>query len=162
MTRMKDDGVVSVLIFPMKDIATLATQNEFEIFLPLFTASEANGGVKKSITCKRTGKTRYKNEHWSEKYKRHKKQKAVVALAMNHMKGKLSLPCKITLTRYASRKLDKFDNLPMSLKYILDSICEIVTGDYVPGRADSHEGFDVQYEQVNSKDYGVLINIKML
>jgi hypothetical protein len=48
----------------------------------------------------------------------------------------------------------------MSLKYILDAVCEIITGDFVPGRADSHEGLDVSYDQVISSEYAVKILIR--
>lgn len=129
-----------------------------EIMLPVFTASEANGGCK--VAYKRNGKTHYKPEHWSEKHRRHKIQKGSVALMLRPMRDGIRMPCNITLTRFAPRKLDQFDNLPMSLKYILDSVCEIITNDYTPGRADSHEGLSVVYQQVSSKEYGVKIRIE--
>ncbi len=108
--------------------------------LPLRTVSEANNF-----------------DHWSKKYKRHRLQRKTVALGLNPIKEKISLPCKIKLTRYASKKLDKHDNLPMSMKYILDACCAIVTGDFRPGRADDDERISVSYDQVISKDYGVVI-----
>lgn len=129
-----------------------------EFTMPIVTVSEANGGVKKSY--KRNGKTCYKSEHWTDKHTRHRRQKGSVALMLRPIRSNLRMPCHITLTRYAPRKLDKFDNLPMSLKYILDSICEIITDDYTPGRADSHEGLSVTYEQVTSKEYAVKVKIQ--
>lgn len=133
-------------------------ENYVEITLPIFTASEANGGVKKSYI--KNGKICYKTEHWSEKHRRHKLQKGTVALYLRKYRNYLKLPCNIKLTRYAPRKLDKFDNLPMSMKYILDSICEIITNDYRPGRADSHEDIEnVEYDQIISDKYGVKIRI---
>ncbi len=131
-----------------------------EITMPIITVSEANGGVKKAY--KRNGKTCYKAEHWSDKSFRHRLQKGSVALLLRPHRDCLSMPCHITLTRYAPRKLDKFDNLPMSMKYILDSICEIITNDFRPGRADSHEGLSVEYDQVISKEYGVKVRIKSI
>lgn len=129
-----------------------------KLMLPIITVSEANGGSKKVIN--RSGKTVYKAEHWTERHKRHKQQKGLLALFLRPHKQILNLPCHIKLTRFAPRKLDKFDNLPMSMKYILDAVCEILTGDYVAGRADSHEGITVVYDQVFSTDYGVLLEIK--
>ncbi len=130
-----------------------------EIAFPVFTVSEANGGVKTPV--KRKGKTILKAEHWSEKHRRHKLQKGSVALMLRPLRKNLSMPCTIHLTRYAPVKLDRFDNLPMSLKWILDSVCEIITDDYLPGRADSHEGItNVVYDQVVSKQYGVKIRIE--
>jgi hypothetical protein len=127
-----------------------------DVFLPIVTVSEANGYKK---PCIRKGRLCYRTEHWTDKHKRHKRQKYAVKLMLNPLKCSISLPCTIILTRHAPRKLDKFDNLPMSLKWVLDAICEIITGDNRPGRADSHEGISVVYEQVNSKDYGVRIQI---
>lgn len=130
-----------------------------EVILPLFTASEANGGVKTSF--KRNGKTCYKNEHWRDKYKRHKEQKNFVFMMLHQHQSFLSVPCHITLTRYAPKTLDRHDNLPMSLKYILDAICAVITGDYRPGRADSSELIEVSYKQEISKEYGVKIFISI-
>ena len=130
-----------------------------EITMPIITVSEANGGLKKSF--KRNGKTCYKAEHWTEKNRRHQLQKGTVALLLRPHRDSLSTPCNITLTRYAPDKLDRFDNLPMSLKWILDSVCEIITGDYRPGHADSDEGIvDVKYRQIQSKEYGVTVRIQ--
>ena len=93
-------------------------------------------------------------------FRSHRLQKGSVALLLRPMRHGLRMPCHITLTRYAPRKLDRFDNLPMSMKYILDSICEIITNDFTPGRADSHEGLQVSYDQVTSKEYGVKVRIQ--
>ena len=130
-----------------------------EITMPIITVSEANGGVKKSYI--RNGKTCYKSEHWTDKHRRHKLQKGTVALSLRPHRGHVTLPCKIKLTRYAPDKLDRFDNLPMSMKWILDAVCEVITGDYRPGRADSHEGIlDVTYSQEASNAYGVKVRIQ--
>lgn len=81
---------------------------------------------------------------------------------LNPHKSKLKLPCRIEFTRYAPKKLDRFDNLPMSLKYILDACCEVITGDLRPGRADDTEEIDVVYKQEISKEYALKIIIRML
>ena len=133
--------------------------NVVEVIVPVITVSEANGGRKKKL--KISGTTLYKGEHWGDKQRRHKKQKSKVAYFLNPHQSKLSLPCHIFLTRFAPRKLDKFDNLPMSLKYILDAICEIITQDFRPGRADNTDKINVTYAQVNSKEYAVKITIQM-
>lgn len=131
--------------------------NWVELMLPLITVSEANGGPKKTFV--RDGKTHYKGEHWTDKNTRHKKQKGLVFLTLKRFTKILTLPCLITLTRYAPTKLDRFDNLPMSLKWILDATCAVITGDYRPGRADDNELIDVKYSQVVSQEYGVKIHI---
>lgn len=112
------------------------------IDLPIQTVSEANNF-----------------EHWTKKHARHKNQQKIVALALKPLQNKIKLPCKIILTRLAPNKLDKFDNLPMSLKYIVDAICAIITGNYTPGKADSDERIEIACNQIKSKLYGVRIEI---
>ena len=117
--------------------------NWVEIILRIRTVSEAN--------C---------TQHWRIKHKRHKQQKRLVYLLLRPKKHLFSLPCHITMTRYAPRKLDKHDNLPISLKYILDACCEVLTGDYPPGRADADESIHVTYEQIVSPQYAVKIHLQ--
>lgn len=96
-------------------------------------------------------------EHWTKKHKRHRLQQKTVALALNPIKKNIKLPCHIKLTRLAPRKLDKHDNLPISLKYILDACCAIITGDLRPGRADDDERISISYDQEPSSQYGVKV-----
>jgi hypothetical protein len=110
--------------------------------LPLQTKSEAN--------C---------FEPWPVKHKRHKEQQRIVALALKPLSDKIKLPCKIMLTRFAPDELDKFDNLPMSFKYIVDAICAIITGEYRAGKADSDKRISIACDQVESKAYGIRIEI---
>lgn len=131
--------------------------NFVEITIPLVTVSEANGGKKKKL--RRAGKTVYRSESWVDAYKRHKKQKGIVHLMLKPLRSALKLPCHITLTRYAPDKLDRFDNLPMAFKWILDACCEIITGDYRPGRADDTDLIDVSYKQELNSEYGIKIHI---
>lgn len=138
-----------------------------EIFTPIITVSEANGGRKKKVkTVDKNGKISYsyQSEHWSEKATRHKRQKTLIHYMLNPHKNKLKLPCRIEFTRYAPKKLGKFDNLPMSLKWILDAICEVITGDYRPGLADDiiEDDIDVFYKQEISKEYALRIIIRMI
>jgi hypothetical protein len=138
---------------------SIKTGNSIEIMLPITTYSEANGGLKKTFV--RNGKTTYKTEHWTEKNKRHKRQKGHVRMFLNKFSKDIKLPCLITLTRFAPKKLDKFDNLPMAFKWILDAICEVITGDYRPGLADNtiEDDIDVIYKQIISKEYWIHISI---
>lgn len=134
--------------------------------LPIKTVSEAN--------C---------FEPWQVKHGRHKEQKKIVSSALSyaHIHASLSYahvhaqappqirsahappqirgPCKIFLTRFAPDELDKFDNLPMSFKYIVDAVCAIITGNYVAGQADSDKRISISCDQVKSKAYGVRIEI---
>jgi hypothetical protein len=135
------------------------TDTSISLFLPIITVSEANGGARK--TLKYAGKTRYRAESWRERAKRHKQQKIIVFSSLKPYADMVKLPCTIKLTRFAPRKLDKFDNLPMSMKYILDAVCAVITGDYRPGRADDTEEIEVIYDQVQTERYAVSIQIMM-
>ncbi len=110
--------------------------------LPIKTVSEAN--------C---------FEPWQKKHKRHKLQKKLVFFAMIEIKHLIKLPCHLTFIRYASKSLDKHDNLPMSMKYICDQVCAELTGEHRAGRADDNELINITYDQVKSKVYGVKIII---
>jgi len=111
-----------------------------EIMLPVKTVSELN--------C---------SEHWTKKHKRHKIQQRSVAMILKPIKDSITIPCNIHLIRYAPRKLDKHDNLPASMKYILDACCAIITGDFRPGRADDDERISFSYDQITYPYYGVRI-----
>lgn len=110
--------------------------------LPIQTKSEAN--------C---------FEPWQVKHARHKDQQRMVALVLKPLRDKITLPCKIMLTRFAPDELDKFDNLPMSFKYIVDAICAIITGEYRAGKADSDKRISIACDQVESKAYGIRIEV---
>lgn len=71
------------------------------------------------------------------------------------------LPCKIKLTRIAPRFLDKHDNLPMSMKYIVDALCEILKPGLAAGRADEGDDIEISYDQIKlgKKEYAVRIAI---
>lgn len=81
---------------------------------------------------------------------------------MIEIKHLLKLPCLLTFVRYASKSLDKHDNLPMSMKYICDQVCAELTGDHRAGRGDDNDLISIQYDQVKSKVYGVKIIIDCL
>lgn len=111
--------------------------------LPIKTVSEAN--------C---------FEPWQKKHGRHKDQQRTVAIALKPLKGHIRLPCKIMLTRFAPNYLDVFDNLPMSLKYIVDAVCAIITGEYRAGKADSDKRITISCDQVKSDAYGVRVEVE--
>jgi len=115
------------------------------IKIPLKTVSEANTS----------------SEHWTKKHKRHKKQKLVVQTFLRPHKENIHLPCHITLTRIAPRKLDKDENLPMSFKYIKDYICDFITPGLQAGRADENPdlSFSFGQEKGKPKEYAIIIEI---
>ena len=122
--------------------SVICKEGSVEITLPIRTVSEAN--------C---------FEHWQKKHRRHESQKLQLRLELLPFKKEIKLPCWVKLTRYAPRMLDAFENLPMSFKYIVDGLCEELTGDYRPGRADSDERIVLSCDQVKSKEYGIKIQI---
>jgi hypothetical protein len=117
-------------------------ENKILLDLPIQTKSEAN--------C---------FESWHVKHARHKAQQRTVALGLNPLRAKIKLPCQIRITRFAPHELDVFDNLPMSLKYIVDAICAIITGNYVAGKADSDPRISISCSQEKRKEYGVRIEV---
>jgi len=117
-------------------------EGRFLVDLPIRTVSEANSF-----------------ERWQVKYSRHQAQKREVSAALIPHRGLFRLPCRIFLTRFAPESLDKFDNLPMSFKYIVDCICAIITGEYRAGKADSDDRISIACDQVKSEAYGIRIEI---
>lgn len=116
--------------------------------LPIKTVSEAN--------CA---------EHWAKKHKRHKDQKHTVNLIISgSLRQRFLSLCKpllIKLTRISPRKMDYDDNLPVSMKYIRDYICDILFPGLPPGRADEQPGVKWLHEQRKGapKEYKVFVEI---
>lgn len=121
------------------------------------TLSEANGLLSKTRFYK-NGKA--KPEHWTEKHERHKSQKNAIYYALNPHKDRIRLPCVVKMVRLAPHELDADDNLRIAVKWLKDALAEVITGDYVPGRADSDKRITWQYDQEKSKEYGVKILIE--
>jgi hypothetical protein len=111
--------------------------------LPIKTMSEAN--------CQ---------EHWSKKHKRHKTQKLMIWAIFNQERPVIELPCIVKLTRIAPRTLDD-DNLLSSVKWIRDEIASILTGNNIPGRADSDPRIKWHYGQEKGmpKEYSIRLEI---
>jgi len=112
--------------------------------MPIKTTSEANS-----------------REHWHKKAQRHSMQKMAVKSFMNVDRPDIRSPCLIKLTRIAPRKLDRYENLPMSMKYILDQICDYIHPGKAAGRADDDPNIHVEYSQEKGlpKEYAIRIEI---
>lgn len=102
------------------------------------------------------------SDHWRVKHKRHVMQQKSVEKILKPVKNQLTIPFHVHLTRLAPRKLNRHDNLPASMKYIVDAVCAIITGDYRPGRADDDERLQFSYDQETSSQYAVIIKITNL
>ena len=115
--------------------------NSLAILMPIRTYNEANS-----------------TEHWTKRARRHRSQQRAVALLLRPYLTWIKLPCSIELTRFASRKLDAHDNLPMSFKFITDTVCALLTQDTRPGRADDDERIlSITYKQICPSPYGIKV-----
>lgn len=98
--------------------------------IPVRTVSEANS-----------------SEHWVKKANRHKIQKWMVMKVFRDNNFSFKLPVEITIIRIAPNKLDKEENLPMSVKYIKDYIADQLIPGKAPGRADDSKEITWKYDQ---------------
>lgn len=97
-------------------------------------------------------------EHWHKSASRHTMQKTVTKLYLK-TSDIPKLPIHVTLTRFAPRRFDKDENLPMAFKYIKDEIADYVigykyskTGRKLHGRTDDDERITWEYKQEKTKN----------
>lgn len=100
-------------------------------------------------------------EHWSVKKKRRDAQKKLVWIWLQKEKPLIRLPCHIKMTRLSLRKMDS-DNLPLSMKWIRDTIAEYINPGKAPGQADNDERISWQYAQEKWPILAVRIEIEFL
>lgn len=98
--------------------------------------------------------------HYITAYKRKKKHKMAVRIFLNP--HTFPLPCTVYLTRVAPRSLDEHDNLPMSMKHIVDVISDILLPGLAAGRADDSKEITWQFNQRKGKpkEYALEIEIE--
>ena len=118
---------------------------QYEFMLPIKTVPESNRS----------------SEHYMLKSKRHRTQQIVVWAAFHNKNLDIQLPCQIKLTRIAPRSLDKSDNLAMSMKWIIDGICDYIFPGKTAGRADDTKEIDFIFDQEkgNPKEYAIRVTI---
>ena len=118
---------------------------QYEFIVPIKTVPESN----------RSG------EHYITKSKRHRTQKLHMWAVLHDKHMDIQLPCRIKLTRIAPRKLDKADNLPTSMKWLIDEICDYIFPGQAVGRADDTDQVDFIFDQEkgNPKEYAVRVTI---
>ncbi len=124
----------------------------WECFIdPLMTTSEANS-----------------REHWHVKAKRHTKQRAAITEKWKASPAPIAspetTPLLLYILRIAPRKLDSADNLPCSVKAILDEICSCILPGYADGQADGKLKLKVVYAQEKGlpKQYAIKIKLFIL
>lgn len=98
--------------------------------------------------------------HW-QRGARNKVQKQNVKAYFLKERPQIELPCIIRLTRIAPRKLDEHDNLPYSMKWIVDSLADCIFPGQRAGRADDSKEIKWVYSQEkgNPKEYGLKVEI---
>jgi len=118
---------------------------QYEFTVPIKTVPESNRG----------------GEHYITKSKRHQTQKFHIWAVLHEKQLDIQLPCQIKLTRIAPRKLDSHDNLPISMKWIVDEISEYIFPGKAAGRADDMDEVKFIYDQEKGdpKQYAVKITI---
>lgn len=131
-------------------------KSKIRLVLDVLTLSEANGLVSRKRFYKNGNP---KPEHWTEKNERHKNQKRIVFCNLSPHRACLTLPCVVRLVRLAPRELDPDDNLRIALKWVKDAVAEVITQDFVPGRADGNKRIKWEYDQEFSHEYKVKIEI---
>jgi hypothetical protein len=98
-------------------------------------------------------------EHWAAKHKRRKKQREDFFVLWRQAKPpEISLPCRVTFTRFASKCLDVGDNLNSAFKSLRDELCAIL------GVDDSSPLIDWQYrqERISKRDNYFTIEVENL
>lgn len=117
---------------------------QYEVKLPIKTISESN--------------TR---QHWTKESKRHKQQKLSLWAELHNRMPFIDLPCTVKFTRIAPRNLDAHENLPMSMKWLVDQMAEYLIPGKAAGRADDSKELKFIYDQEkgNPKEYAVKITV---
>lgn len=113
---------------------------------PFRTKSEAN---------------RSQREHWATTHRRAQKQRSTVYLMLRHLlPPPPPLPLVVHVTRVAPRPLDPHENLPASMKHVVDGVSDYLAGAHGQGQ-DRQEGLVFNYAQRRGKprEYGVEIQL---
>jgi hypothetical protein len=118
---------------------------QYEFTVPIKTVPESNRS----------------SEHFIVKSKRHRTQQLQMWAALHNKNLDVQLPCRIKLTRIAPRKLDKAENLPMSMKWVTDSIADYIFPGQAAGRADDTTDIEFFFDQEKGdpKEYAIRVTI---
>jgi hypothetical protein len=90
-------------------------------------------------------------EHWAVRHKRAKAHRMAALAIKPH-----PLPCVVTITRIAPRRLDEHDNLPRACKALVDGIADRL------GVKDNDTRVEWRYSQATSarpKHYACMVEI---
>ena len=97
---------------------------------------------------------------WSKSSRNRTQKNNVKAYFLKH-RPNVELPCTVRLTRIAPRMLDAHDNLPMSMKWIVDSMADCIIPGKKAGRADDCKQITWIYNQERGrpKEYALRVEI---
>lgn len=99
------------------------------------------------------------SDHWTKKRQRKKMLQFLIRQHWNQANPSIILPCHITMTRIAPRKLDS-DNLQTAFKGVRDEIADLIIPGKKKGQADSDKRLTWAYEQKQiPKTYALNIQI---
>lgn len=102
-------------------------------------------------------------EHWTKKSKRNKAIEWEIREGFKNASLSEMLPCEVTLTRVAPRRLDD-DNLRASgLKKVRDTIADLIIPGLRPGRADDDKKqISWVYDQRKGlpKEYALIVEVR--
>lgn len=101
------------------------------------------------------------SDHWSKKHHRHRKQQSAIKREFLKERPTIQPPFNVILTRISPRKLDEHDNLPISMKWVVDAIANWFYPGKAAGRADDTSEIKWEYKQEKgkAKEYGLRIEI---
>lgn len=104
-------------------------------------------------------------EHWHKKATRHTKQRDAIKTVWKATGSAIpniqNVPIILYICRVAPRRLDHSDNLPCSLKSLVDEICNCLLPGYADGRADGLLKIKIAYAQAKGLPRQYAIKIKI-
>lgn len=104
-------------------------------------------------------------EHWHRKALRHSQQREAIRKAWKATGTAIpniqNVPIILYICRVAPRKLDHSDNLPCSLKSLIDELTNCLLPGYADGRADGKLKLKVAYAQEKGKVRQYAVKIKL-
>ena len=100
------------------------------------------------VTCKNN-----QRKHWAVKARETKAERSSTYILVKLMKNRPPFPVKVTLTRCAPRKLDKW-NLGSAFKAVIDGVADAY------GVDDGDDRWEFVFKQRKQKECGVEIEIE--
>jgi len=96
---------------------------------------------------------------WKANYYSNKKKKELIRLVLTQ--NEYRLPCHVIITRVSPRMLDSIDNLPASVKFVIDAVADYLIPGLRPGRADGDKrlSFEVKQEKGCPREQALILEL---